>query len=346
MKVFVGLDISLQKTSVCVENEDGTIAWQGKVDSEPDALVAALEPWRGSIGLVGLEACPLSEWIYSGIAAAGIEVRCIETRHAQRFLSTRPNKTDKNDARGIADMMRLGHFRPVHVKSVPALHLRTLIVARKQMLSAILKLEATIRGLLRIHGLKVGVVHRSRFTARIEELLEEAPTLMPAIEPLLEASHIMRQRYVKFDLYLCRLARRDKVCLRLMTVPGVGPITALAFRATIDDPRRFSSSKTVGAHLGLTPRVYQSGEMDHSGHISKCGDRLMRYYLYEAATTLLSRSRHWSALRSWGVRLAKRQGFKRARVAIARKIAIVMHRMWLNEESFRFTKAPEVTAAR
>jgi transposase len=345
MRTFVGLDISLQKTAVCVENDDGTIAWQSKVDSEPGALVAALMTWKDSIGLVGMEACPLSEWIYAGLVAAGFNVRCIETRHAQRFLSTRPNKTDKNDARGIADMMRLGHFKPVHVKSVAALHMKTLIVARKQMLSAILKLEGTIRGLLRVHGLKVGVVHRCRFRQRIEELLETAPQLSLAIEPLLDASDAMRKRYRKFDNHLGSMARRDQTCLRLMTVPGVGPITALAFVATIDDPRRFVSSKTVGAHLGLTPRIYQSGEFDHAGHISKCGDRLMRYYLYEAATTFLLRSKHWSSLRAWGVRLAKRQGWKRARVAVARKLAIVMHRMWLSGESFRFSKAPEVAPA-
>lgn len=345
MKTFVGLDISLQKTAVCVENEDGTVAWQGKVDSDPGALIAALTGWKDSIGLVGMEACPLSEWIYAGLASAGFNVRCIETRHAQHFLSTRPNKTDKNDARGIADMMRLGHFKPVHVKSLAALHMKTLIVARKQMLSAILKLEGTIRGLLRVHGVKVGEVHRCRFRERIEELLKAAPQLALAIEPLLDASDLMRQRYRKFDNHLGRIARGDKTCLRLMTVPGVGPITALAFMATIDDPKRFVSSKTVGAHLGLTPRIYQSGEFDHAGHISKCGDRLMRYYLYEAATTFLLRSKHWSSLRAWGVRLAKRQGWKRARVAVARKLAIVMHRMWISGESFRFSKAPEVAPA-
>jgi transposase len=267
-------------------------------------------------------------------------VRCIETRHAQRFLSSRPNKTDKNDARGIADMMRLGHFKPVHVKSQASLHVRALLVARKQMLSAILKLEGTIRGLLRIHGLKVGVVHRSRFRERIEEMLRDAPELGMAIEPLLDASDVMRQRYTKFDLYLGRLARHDKISLRLMTVPGVGPITALSFMATIDDPKRFANSKTVGAHLGLTPRIYQSVEVDHAGHISKCGDRMMRYYLYEAATTFLLRSQHWSTLRAWGMRLAKKPGFKRARVAIARKLAIIMHRMWLTGETFRFSKTP------
>lgn len=345
MKMFAGLDVSLQKTAICVESDDGSIAWQGKIGSSPDEIAKALTKWKPDLALVGLEACPLSEWIYSGLVAAGFEVRCIETRHAQRFLSTRPNKTDKNDARGIADMMRLGHFRPVHVKSPSALHLRTLLVARKQMLSAILKLEATVRGLLRVHGLKVGAVHRCKFDERVRELLLEAPALTVAIEPMLEAGTTMRARYKKYDYYLDRLARKDEVCTRLMTIPGVGPITSLAFKATIDDPKRFPNSKKVGAHLGLVPRVFQSGEFDHSGHISKCGDRMMRYYLYESATTFLMRSKQWSPLRAWGIRIAKRQGFKRARVAVARKLAVVMHRMWIRGETFKFSEAPATLSA-
>ena len=345
MKTFVGLDISLQKTAICVEYDDASIAWQGKIGSSPAELASALAPWKDTIALVGLEACPLSEWIYTGLTAAGFTVRCIETRHAQRFLSTRPNKTDKNDARGIADMMRLGHFRPVHVKSAEALHLRTLLVARKQMLSAILKLEATIRGLLRVHGLKMGAVHRCRFEERVRELLSEAPALNVAIEPMLEAGTTMRARFKKYDYYLERLARKDEVCARLMTVPGVGPITSLAFKATVDDPSRFPNSKKVGAHLGLVPRVYQSGEMDRSGHINKCGDVMMRYYLYESDTTFLMRSRQWSPLKAWGIKIAKRQGFKRARVAVARKLAVVMHRMWIRGENFKFSEAPAATAA-
>ncbi len=339
MKLYVGLDVSLQKTAVCVENEDGTIAWQGKIDSDPDALVTALLPWKPFIALVGLEACPLSEWIYNGLGAAGFEVRCIETRHAQRFLSTRPNKTDKNDARGIADMMRAGHFKPVHVKSAGALYLRTLLVGRKQLVAAMLKVEDTIRGLLRVYGLKIGAVHRCKFAERVKELLADAPALALAIEPLLTARNTLRKQKERFDYALQKLARKDSICLCLMTVPGVGPITALAFKATIDDPKRFKSSKAVGAHLGLAPRVYQSGEIDHSGHVSKCGDRMMRYYLYEAATVFLTRDRRWSALKAWGVRLAQRHGFKRARVAVARKLAIVMHQMWLHGECFRFTSA-------
>jgi transposase len=344
MKMFVGLDISLEKTAVCVEDDKGTVIWEKKVGSDPGSLVAALRPWKGDIALVGLEACPLSEWIYTGLVDDGFEARCIETRHAQRFLSTRPNKTDKSDARGIADMMRLGHFRPVHVKSKQVIYLRTLLAGRKQLLGAAVKIEGTIRGLLRIYGLKVGEVHRNKFAERIAELIAEIPALSVAIDPLLSARKVMREQLRRFDYALEKLASSDDICLRLMTIPGVGPITALAFKATIDDPKRFATSKAVGAPLGLTPRVFQSGEIDHSGGISRCGDVMMRYYMYEAAHAFLSRTKGWSALKAWGVRLAKRHGYKRARVAVARKLAIVMHRMWVRGETFRFSSEPEVAA--
>ena len=345
MKLFAGLDVSLEKTAVCIEDDAGAIVWEKKVDSEPEALVEALAPWRTSIALVGLEACPLSEWIYRGLAMAGFEVRCLETRHAQRFLSTRPNKTDKNDARGIADMMRLGHFKPVHMKSGQAIYLRTLLAGRRQVIAAMLKIEGTIRGLLRVYGLKMGETHRAKFEARVAELVADIPALALAIEPLMIARNVMRQQKRRFDYALEKLARADEVCLRLMSVPGVGPITALAYKSTIDDPRRFASSKAVGAHLGLAPRVYQSGEIDHTGHVSKCGDVMMRYYLYEAATVFLTRDKRWSALKAWGVRLAKRHGFKRARVAVARKLAIVLHQIWVHGETFRFTSQPEGAGA-
>ena len=148
----------------------------------------------------------------------------------------------------------------------------------------------------------------------------------------------MRRQYVVLDRHLSQVARKDEVCRRLMTISGVGPIVSLAFKATIDDPTRFKNSKAVAAHLGLTPRVYQSGELDLSGHISKCGDRFMRHALYAAANSHLRISKKWSSLRAWGLKLGKRVGMKKACVAVARKLAIIMHRMWLNEEDFQYRR--------
>ncbi len=345
MALFAGLDVSLKMTSICIVETDGTLVWEGKAATEPVALLKMLSKWREAIKLVGIEACPLSEWLYGALTESGLPVVCIETRHAQRFLSSRPNKTDRSDARGIAEMMRLGHFRPVHVKSKASQILRTALIARKKFVDHMLAIEDTIRGLLKVHGLKIGATHRCTFAARVETLLADAPELRTAIEPLLEARNMMRKQKVLLDRRLGQMARRDDVCKRLMTIPGVGPIVSLSFKATVDDPGRFESSKAVAAHFGLTPRVYQSGEIDRSGNISKCGDKLMRHALYEAANSHLRISKKWSSLRAWGVKLAQKTGMKKACVAVARKLAIIMHRMWLEGTDFRFGRPPVVASA-
>jgi transposase len=335
MALYVGLDVSLRTTSICVVEPNGSAVWEGKAESEPALLIKALIGWRSEIALIGIEACPLSEWLYGALVDSGFQTVCIETRHAQRFLSSRPNKTDRSDARGIAEMMRLGHFRPVHVKSRASQLLRTTLIARRKFADHMVAIEATIRGLLKVHGLKIGDVHRCTFAARVETLLADAPELRLAIEPLLEARNMMRKQKILLDRRLGQVARKDEVCKRLMTIPGVGPVVSLAFKATIDDPARFKDSKAVAAHLGLTPRIYQSGEIDRSGHISKCGDRMMRHALYEAANSHLRISKKWSVVRAQGVKLAKRIGAKKACVAIARKLAVIMHRMWVDGTEFR-----------
>jgi transposase len=334
MQKVVGLDISLQKTAICVLDRDGQLVWQGKVDSEPGPLIEKLKIWQDEIDLVGLEACPLSEWLYANLVEAGFKAVCVEVRHAQRFLSTRPVKTDRNDARGIAEMMRVGHYRAVHVKSPEALMIRSVLQARRQVVASLLQIQGSIRGLLKVYGLKVGETHRCRFDERVRELLAEVPKLEVAIGPLLRVLDQLVGERGKMDKLLGQAARKDKVCLRLMTIPGVGPITSLAFRATVDEPERFTTSKSVGSYFGITPRIYQSGETDRSGQISKTGDGMMRHLLYEAASALMTRCRQPSKLRAWGVAIARRRGAKRARVAVARKLAVIMHRMWVSGGQF------------
>jgi transposase len=345
MALYVGLDVSLKTTSICVVEGDGSVVWEGKAESEPLALTSALMRWRDVIALVGIEACPLSEWLYGALVECGFHAVCIETGHAQRFLSSRPNKTDRSDARGIADMMRLGHYRAVHVKSKASQLLRTMLVARRKFVDHMLAIEDSIRGLLRVHGIKLGLIHRARFAAKVEAMLVGSPELQAAIEPLLEVRNMMRAKKAVLDRQVAQLARKDEVCKRLMTIPGVGPIVSLSLKATIDDPRRFKDSKAVAAHLGLTPRVYQSGEIDRSGNVSKCGDKMMRHALYEAANSHLRISKKWSVLRSWGVKLTKRIGAKKACVAVARKLAIIMHRMWLDGTDFHYGQSPVSRAA-
>ena len=262
-------------------------------------------------------------------------------------MGAMPNKTDRNDARGIAQIMRTGWYRAVHVKSLACRSWRALLTARRLVLNKRRDVENGIRALLREVGLKVGTPSRKVFPSRVRELAADDPVLSSLAESLLGVVEVMTREVERLTRRVLDEVKAEPTCRRLMTVPGVGPLTALAFRATIDQPSRFRKSRDVGAHLGLTPRRYQSGETDVQGHISRCGDELARTALYEAAHSLLIRSSKWSALRSWGMAVAKRRGMARARVAVARKLAVILHRMWADGSEFRWGKqaAAPVAAA-
>ena len=272
-------------------------------------------------------------------------VVCIETRHTKAFLKAQVNKSDRNDARGIAQMMRVNLFRPVHVKTVGSQKWRALLTARKLLQEKDLAIENDIRGLLRNFGLKVGAVGVIKFEERIRELVVGMPDLAEIIASLLDARQKLRDEVRKLHRKLLSIVRENKVCRRLMTIPGVGPIVSLAFTATIDDPARFKSSKAVGAALGLTPILNQSGESSRVGRISQCGDGMMRALLYEAAQVMLTRTIKWSWLKAWAMNVAKRRGLQRAIVALARRLAVIMHRIWSDGTEFRWTRENTAAAA-
>ena len=340
MDHFAGLDVSVKDTSVCIVDDTGRIVREVKVASEPEALLAVLTSPTYHFKRIGLEAGPLSQWLFSALAEAGLPVICVETRHMRAVLQAQINKTDRNDARGIAQMMRAGLYRPVHVKTLRSQKLRMLLTHRKLLQSKAISIDNDLRGTLRNFGLKVGVVGKVRFEARIKELVENFPDLVVLIEPLLIVRRVLREQLGILHRRLLAIVRDDEVCRRLMTVPGVGPVVALTYRATIDVPARFKNSKAVGAVFGLTPAKYQSGEIDRTGGISRCGDEMMRVMLYEAAQILLVRSTKWSWLKAWAMQIARRRGIKKAIVALARRLAIIMHRIWVDGTEFRWTKEP------
>ena len=255
-----------------------------------------------------------------------------------------PVKTDRNDARALAQIMRMGWFRQVHVKSRPCRLFRSALVARRTMLNEMRSIEKVVRAILREAGTKLGTPSRANFAAKVREMVIGDPTVTALVEPLLSVLATMLAELTRMTKQVLSIVRDEPVCRRQMGVPGVGPITALAFRATIDDPERFRHSRDVGAHLGLTPTRYQSGETDVTGRISRCGDELARTALYEAAHSLLTRSKVWSSLKAWGMTIAKRRGMARARVAVARKLAVILHSMWRDQMVFRFGKAPSAIA--
>jgi transposase len=280
----------------------------------------------------------LSQWLYGALAEAGLPVICVETRHMRAVLKAQINKTDRNDARGMAQMMRVGLYRPVHVKTLRSQKLRMLLTHRKLVQSKAIALDNDLRGTLRNFGLKVGVVGTVKFEARVRELVENLPDLAELVEPLLVVRRVLREQLGILHRRLLAVVRDDDVCRRLMTIPGVGPVVALTYRATVDVPVRFRKSKSVGAVFGLTCAKYQSGEIDRTGAISRCGDEMVRTTLYEAAQILLVRSTKWSWLKAWAMQIARRRGMKRAIVALARRLAVIMHRIWVDGTEFRWTR--------
>jgi transposase len=309
------------------------------VASEPEALIG----WFRSLGLslarIGLEAGPLSQWLYAGMREAGLAVELLETRHVSAAFKTMPVKSDRNDARGIAQLMRLGWFRAVHCKSVGAQETRAMLTARKLVQSKLRDVEASLRGTLRGFGLKVGKTTAKRFAGRVKELVVGHASLEVIAEALLAVHAVLLREFNGFERRVRTMARHDAKAQLLMTAPGVGAIVGLTYAYAIDDPARFKSSKRVGAHFGMTPKKYQSGETDYTGRISKNGDKGVRTALFEAAHVIMTKPVKGSALKSWAMRLAKRAGMKKAKVALARKLAVIMHRMLVDGTTFDFAAA-------
>jgi transposase len=343
MAYFAGLDVSVKETSVCIVDDAGKIVREARVASEPEALLQVLTNTIYRFKRVGLEAGPLSQWLFSALAEVGLPVICVETRHMRAMLKAQINKTDRNDARGLAQMMRVGLYRPVHVKTLRSQKLRVLLTHRKLLQSKAIAIENDLRASLRNFGLKVGMVGTVKFEARIRELVANLPDVAVLVEPLLVVRRVLREQVGILHRRLLTIVRDDDVCRRLMTIPGVGPVVALTYCVTVDVPARFRNSKAVGAVFGLTPSKYQSGENDRTGAISRCGDEMMRMMLYEAAQSMLVRSTKWSWLKAWAMKIARHRGMKKAIVALARRLAVIMHRMWVDGTDFRWTR--EVAAA-
>ncbi len=345
MAYYAGIDASLETVNICIVDEEGSVVLECKIEAEPSTIARCLERFGEPVVRVGLEAGPTASWLYSELRAAGLPAICMECRHVKAGLGAMRNKTDRNDARGIAQLVRLGWFRRVFVKSDEAQRVRMLLVGRTHLLNKSHDLENCIRGSLRAFGLRIGNVTRNGFESRVLELVEGSVGLPAIVEPLLRARRTMIEEFDRLDCLCRELARRDPVCRLLMTVPGVGVIVALTYRTGVDAPERFARSRDVGAHFGLTPRRYSSGQTDYDGRISRCGDEMVRTALFQAAHVLMHHGA-WSSLRAWAMRIAKRSSLKAAKVALARKLAVVLHRMWSDGTEFRWSQSsPSSTSA-
>ncbi len=344
MKYYAGLDVSLEETAVCVIDADGVIVAEAKVASEPKAIAGYLAPWSGSLVKVGQEAGGLSPWLHEGLVLHGLPALCLETRRMKAYAKASPVKTDRRDAKLIALAMRAGLYRAVHVKSQEAHKLRMALTGRQALLRQARQLQNKVRGDLKPFGVKLGPVGSGGFAGRVKARLAERRDLWVLLAPLVEMRAALLVQVHGYDRALRRLVRDDALCRRLMSVPGVGPLTALAFRAGIDTPQRFARARDVPAALGPTPRIDNSGEVARNGAITKAGDKLLRCLLFEAANALLTRTRTWCALKRWGLAIAKRRGMNRARVAVARRLAIVLFAMWRDGTAFRWSDHAPATA--
>lgn len=332
--LYVGLDVSMRRTAVCVLDAMGKVMREASVETAPEAIAAAIRSAGGEVERVGLEAGMGSSWLARGLLAAGLPVIVIEAAHAAGALRTGfRNKTDRNDARGIADLMRVNKFRAVWVKSPAAQRDRSLLTVREQLRSQSLDARNTMWAMLQSEGLNPPGLSNPAFGALVARALEDRE-IGPLLRPLAAVVKLLDRQVAELDKEITKRARTSAACRRLMTVPGVGPLVALTYAAGLDEPGRFRNARTVGAHFGLTPRRFQSGKVDWSGRISRAGDPAVRRALYQAANVLIHSTKGWCALKSWAVRVAHRRGLGRAKVALARKLAVVLHKLWTSGENY------------
>ena len=341
MPHYVGLDVSQKTTAICVVDEQGQRLWRGECTTDPGAIAARVFKHAGVDAKMGIETGSMTPWLVHGLRVTGLDVLCLDARQVKVALQMRLNKTDENDAEGLAQIMRTGWFRAVHVKSLDAHRARALLGARAQLVGMTTQLSNMIRGVLKTFGLLPGTGRGLRFDRKVEALLEGAPEIAVIVRPLLATWRQLREQIAVFDKAVQQRVRADPICRLLMTVPGIGALSSLMYVSTIEDPGRFSRSRAVGAHLGLTPRRYQSGETDRSGHISRCGDGLARTLMYEAAVVILHRVKRSLQLKDWAEAIERRAGSGKARVALARKLSVILHSVWRSGEPFRWAPRPE-----
>lgn len=335
MGVFVGIDVSLESSAVCAVDSHGKVMREAKVSSDPGALDVWIRGVPGEVEAIGIEAGPLSQWLHKSLTDLGLPVVLMETRQVKAALKASPIKTDRRDAAGLARLLQMGWFRPVHCKSRSAQEMRVLLGARRSTQKATIDIELSIRGMLRNFGLRLGRIGKVSFESRVRELIQGNPLIELSLEAMLRARSALRTELASLERLVRDIAREDSVCRLMMTMPGIGAVIALTVRSTIDDPGRFRRSKDVGPSIGLTPRRYQSGETDIVGGVTKAGDLAMRTALYQAATVVIHRSKQPNWLRAWAERVARRRGVKRAAVALARRMGVILHRMWVDNTAFQ-----------
>lgn len=329
MEFFSGLDVGMERTAICVVDDKGEAQMQTEIVTDPDAIVTALRPFLPRLRRVGHEAGSLSPWLQPELAKRGLPAVCLETRHVRAAMSAQRNKTDATDALALAHIVRTGWFRQAHIKTESCYRLRLLLIQRRNLKRKVLDLENTIRHSLKAFGIRIKGTGRTGFDAAVREAVAGDALTSELMDAMLVARAVLWKQYCRLHDLVVKFVARHEICRRFMAIPGVGPVTALSFVTAIDDPQRFRRSRDVAAYFGLTSRRWQSGtSVDVQGRISKAGDGDVRRALYEAASALMTRFKGRDKVRTWGLALARRSCHRKATVAVARKLAVIMHAMW------------------
>lgn len=345
MKYYAGLDVAMKETHICVVDEAGERVYESKAFTDPQPIYEELKRSGVNLEKVGIEAGSISGYLTKGLQDLSLNAICIDARKMAAILAVTVNKTDRNDARGIADAMRCNHYKPANVRDMGSRSLGILLSSRSTLVASRRTLKNTIRGFLKAYGIRLGSVSNETFPKKFRELLNIPQEAKFGLEGLMKSYEAIFDEIKKIEKFLNKICQQDKQAKNLMTIPGVGMIVAMTYKADIGDPARFKKSEAVGAYYGMTPRQYSSGDTVRLGGISKCGSKEVRTLLIEAAVTLITRSKAWNPLKAWGMKLCKKYGLKKAAVAVGRKLSIIMHRMLFTGESFRYKESEKVTAA-
>lgn len=342
MKHYVGLDVSMKDTFICIMDEAGKVINQGRTKTNPEEISQYLKRFQLSLDKVGIESSSLSHWLVEELKRLEIPALCIDARKMAAVLSIQINKTDKNDAKGIADAMRCKMYREVSAKSSSSIEIGTLMGSRRLIVEQKVQITNAVRGFLKTYGIRLGSCGDASFVQKVREKLSDKHQIAwEGLNGLLNCFEKICEELKNLTKKVEDLAREDEDAKRFMTIPGVGAITALAYKIEVDDPTRFRNSRTVGAYLGMTPKQYSSGETKKQGRVSKCGSSEVRTLLSEAAVVMLTRSKRWSKLKAWGLKLHRKHGFKKATMAVGRKLSVIMHKMWVNKTDFIYGEPKE-----
>jgi transposase len=343
MKHYIGLDVSMKRTFICIINEQGKIIHEGSENTDPHLIVDYLSKLSFEGMIIGFESGSLTPYLLAGFKERAIEAVCMDARKLSPILALKVNKTDKNDARGIAEALRSGMYTPVHCKPEESINRAILLTSRRALVEQQTHLKNTVRGLLKSYGIRLGAVSAKKFSIAVMKRIDNCQkVVILSIKCLLDAFDKLVEEIGKIDKKMLEIVSLDKEVQRFMTAPGVGPVTALTYKAEIFDASRFKKSRSVGAYIGMTPTQYASGETQRQGKTSKCGSKELRSLLVEAGIVILTRSKKWSKLKAWGLKIMRKKGLKKAAVAVGRKLAVIMHRMMLEEKDFIYGKPKAV----